>query len=402
MRLLVSFSLVVSGAVAWLLFEGESSANTGLLFLLSVGSWFAVAAHLIIRARRMSPKVILAVGSSVVMLIGLELFLRYGLGTHATYGEQNGSRTYRSIYTYDNPTWFHKYQPNVTERWVKTEFTHERRTNSLGLADREVPVAKSGDEYRVIALGDSFTEGVGGSIDETWVSVFERQVHAPAGRTVRAMNAGVSGSDLLFEYVLLRDQLRPYKPNLVIVAVNNSDVVDVITRGGMERFLPNGKVQGRRGPAWDWLYGISYITRYVVHDVLGYSWLLMRPATRADAETAAAGTLRSTLTAMSRLSADLGAGFLLVFHPHEYEVRAGTYQPPAFARLVEEVTAARDMQAVDLLQVYAREGTLTPANANGFYWPIDFHHNARGYALMGRMIADEVTRRRLIAAPVPQ
>jgi len=402
MWLLVWCSLLLSTGLAWLLHRGESSVLTSLLFLIALGGWGTVAVHVLIRAisgtSRLYSQVNLAAASGLIMIIGVELFLRYGLGTYATYGERNGSRVYKSIYAYKNPTWYHLYQSNSTETWVRTEFTHTRRINALGLADRDVPVAKNPGEYRIIALGDSFTEGVGATSEETWVRVLERQVRAaPGGEAVGVMNAGISASDLLFEYVLLRDRLRPYQPDLVIVALNNSDITDVITRGGMERFRADGTVQGRPGPAWDGLYGISYITRHIVHDVFGYSWLLLRPAGRAAAEGAAAETLRSTLTAIGSLCADLGARFLVAFHPHEYEVRDGRYQPEAFDRLVDEVTAAQPVPAVDLLELYQRGGRVTAGNARDFYWPLDIHHNARGYALMGEMIAAEVNRRGLLA-----
>jgi hypothetical protein len=144
------------------------------------------------------------------------------------------------------------------------------------------------------------------------------------------------------------------------------------------------------------MYGLSYITRHVVHDVLGYSWLLLRPGPREAAETEAAETLRGTLTKMSSVCDALGARFVAVFHPHEYEVAASAYIPEAFGRLAREVTAAPGSTAMDLLDVYTRDGRLTAANAGEFYWPLDIHHNARGYALMGEMIATEIARRDLL------
>lgn len=402
MRLWLCSSLLVAGAVAGLLSIGESSVITGVLFLMAVALAAGTGARAILRGPAAAPRrlqVNLTIGSAAVMLLLLEMMLRYGLGTHATYPERNGSRNYRSIYAYDNPTWFHLYRPHESVWWVRREFTHARRVNSLGLADDEYSLAKRPDEYRVIALGDSFTEGVGASHDESWVKAFERHVpRSPDGRVVHALNAGVSGSDLLFELVLLRERLRPYQPDLVIVAVNNSDISDLITRGGEERFRSDGTVRGRRGPSWDWVYGLSYITRHVVHDLLGYSWLLLRPGPREAAETEAAETLRATLTKMSRLCDALGARFVTVFHPHEYEVAASAYIPPAFGRLAREVTAAPGSTAMDLLDVYARDGRLTAANAREFYWPLDIHHNARGYALMGEMVASEVARRDLLRA----
>lgn len=169
-RLWLCSSLLVAGAVAWLLSIGESSVITSVLFLMAVALAAGTGARAILSGPAAAPRrlqVNLTIGSAAVMLLLLEMMLRYGLGTHVTYPERNGSRNYRSIYAYDNPTWFHLYRPHESVRWVRREFTHERRVNSLGLADDEYSPAKRQDEFRVIALGDSFTEGVGASHDKT-------------------------------------------------------------------------------------------------------------------------------------------------------------------------------------------------------------------------------------------
>jgi lysophospholipase L1-like esterase len=377
-----------------------SNVWTSVLFLLGAGMAAAVAARLLLRLLRrpaVLPHVTLLVATTTLMLVTLELGLRYGVATRATYGESNGSPVYRSIYRYDNPTWYHLYGKNGRIREVKTEFTHARTTNALGLTEHDVALAKAANEYRVLALGDSYTEGVGAEYEESWVRVFERAMSPlPDGRVVRAINAGISGSDLMLEYVLFRDRLAEYRPDLVVVALNNSDIADVMTRGGMERFRADGRIRGDRGPSWDWLYGISYITRHVIHDVLDRSWLLLSPDEHSAAQATARRELRGTLDAVEALAKDLGAAFVLVLNPHQYEVKDGRYEP-GFGPLVEQLTAANPPHVIDLLELYKQAGTITPDNSGDYYWTLDYHHNARGYAIMGETIAAEVRARRLLA-----
>jgi lysophospholipase L1-like esterase len=398
---LFALSVVLTGGLAALFWAGEQNVVTGLLLLAAAGTWVLFFAVVVLRGSSrwtsMVPRVALSVVTGTTMLILLELALR-GLGIHANYPERNGSHRYYSPYIYYNPTWYHLYNPNTTVTDRKTEFTHERSINSIGLAEGEIPVAKAANEYRVIALGDSFTEGIGARYDETWVKVFERVTSRTSdGRAVHALNAGISSSDPLFEYVLLRDRLAAYRPDLIIAAVNNSDVTDVITRGGMERFRPDGTVRVDGGPAWEPLYAVSYITRHVMHDVLGYTWLLMTPSAFAEAQRAANGPLRAAIHAMAMTARTLGSQFAVVFFPTKYEVAAGAYDT-AFGTLVEEFAASRDVETIDLLSIYTRDGTVTPANVDELYWPLDTHHDARGYAVMGQAIAAEIVRRGALTA----
>ncbi|MGE0815655.1 MAG: hypothetical protein AB7O28_19720 [Vicinamibacterales bacterium] len=392
-------AVLLAVAVVVRLRQGASTAATGVLLLLAVGcaaAWVVRTLLLAsIRGRAYLGPATMAVASTTIMLLALEGVLRVA-GMRATYSERNGNPVYRSVYTYDQPVWYHTFGRNRTQREVRTEFTQIRKTNSLGLPEVEVPVEKPVGEYRLLALGDSFTEGVGADYAETWVRVVEGELSPLSdGRVLRAIDAGVGGSDVLLEYVLLRDKLAPFRPDIVVVVVNNSDVADVMTRGGMERFRPDGRAFANRGPWWDWLYGISFITRHVVHDVLGRSWLLLTPAQQADAEAEARAHLASGIDALATLSRQIGAQFAVVFHPMQGEVQDGLYEA-AFRPLVESVKASRPTQAIDLLARYQSEGVLTPVTSGDYYWPVDRHHNARGYRLMGKAIARELREHGLV------
>lgn len=82
-----------------------------------------------------------------------------------------------------------------------------------------------------MCLGDSFTECMGSTGDST----FEHLL-AWGNDSLEVMNCGMAGSDPFFEYKLFEDKLLKYKPDDVFVFVNVSDIFDVMTRGGFERF----------------------------------------------------------------------------------------------------------------------------------------------------------------------
>jgi lysophospholipase L1-like esterase len=340
----------------------------------------------------------LLTGTLGVLLIGTELVLRFGIGKYSTYPERNGLN-YQPIAMDAGTSRFHVYHDPGTFTLTKAEFVHSREISALGLTDQGPPLAKQPREFRVLALGDSFTEGVGTTVDSTWIRAVAREL-APAfpGTTITTFNAGISGSDPAFQHVLLTDRLLAYRPDLVVLAINTSDVTDLLVRGGMERFAGDSIVIRWQGPSWQWLYGISYIWRHLAHDVLHYNWLLVHRDAMAAAEAEAVDTLGSILDRFVTLSSEAGFRLLLVFHPMEYQVRSGTYQIPPFDSLVARLGRAGSPPSVNLLDRYLREGLLPAEAAGEYFWKSDLHHNGRGYALMGKAIAEAIMRRGLVPA----
>jgi hypothetical protein len=165
-----------------------------------------------------------------------------------SYGERNGSKTYHSCYnTYIAPLdsygghRFYINQPLSTDDFNKPEFHYLHKYNSLGLRDKEFTTNKKPHEVRILGVGDSFTEGVGTCADSTWLKQLEYMLNS-SGKDIyyTTMNGGVHGSDLFFSYDLFTRCLLQYKPDLVILNLNSTDIGDVISRGCSERFDTQG------------------------------------------------------------------------------------------------------------------------------------------------------------------
>lgn len=341
----------------------------------------------------------LFVVTSGLLLVGLEIFLRFGLGTYATYLESNDGGPYRSLRRDTAGSRIHAFTPH-SDRRLTREYRYFRRVNSLGLCEREINTPKPADEHRILALGDSFTEGVGAPYEATWVRVMEKELaRLVPDRTVTAINAGIAGSDPFFEYVLLSDRLLSLKPDLVIVALNNSDVDEVILRGGMERFRRDGSVEPLTTPTWEWLYGISYLTRHFVHDILHYNRFLIKQDSMSAREARAIVQLREAISALSKLGREWGFAAVVVVHPTVTEVTNGHYAK--LAPLVHQLHGVKDLHFLDLLEHYRVHEIMTRANAAEFYWKQDRHHNPKGYAVMGKAIAQKIHEWQLLDTPTP-
>jgi hypothetical protein len=321
----------------------------------------------------------------------IELVLRIGVPRYATYPEQNGF-LYVSLYDRPSTSWYHTFEGLPSVDYSKTEFTYHRALNSLGLCEREIPLDKPAGEYRVVALGDSFTEGVGTSYETTWLKVLERHlVAAMPDRQVTTINAGISGSDPFYEYVLLRDKLLPFKPDLVIVVTNSSDTYDVLVRGGMERFLPDGSTRyARQAPRWELIYAVSYVVRILVHEVLGYNWLLLKESQMEEPTRIAAVEIGSVLASFQELAQEHGFDLLVVLHPaSQQEVRQNQYGN-GFGQVASLLKENESIESLDLMDYYRETGIITKENVGKFFWMVDGHNNTEGYRTMGEAIANTV------------
>ena len=50
----------------------------------------------------------------------------------------------------------------------------------------------------------------------------------------------------------------------------------------------------------------------------------------------------------------------------------------------------RDVVVLDVLEKWMREGPPTRETFQDFFWPIDGHHNPRGYELLGQSISEAI------------
>jgi len=117
------------------------------------------------------------------------------------------------------------------EGWYELEGRAYVKINSDGLRDREHTKAKPPDTLRIAVLGDSYTEALQVSLEETFWSVMAarlRECPRP-GRMgqVEVINFGVSGYGTAQELITLRQHVWQYSPDIVLLAfLPANDVTD--------------------------------------------------------------------------------------------------------------------------------------------------------------------------------
>src|SRR4051812_1844244 len=102
--------------------------------------------------------------------------------------------------------------------------------NSDGLRDREHSKTKPANTFRIAVLGDSFTEAMQVSMEQTYWHLLEKELndcHAFPGKQVEIINFGVSGYGTGQELLTLREKVWPYSPDMVILAFTTyNDIFD--------------------------------------------------------------------------------------------------------------------------------------------------------------------------------
>lgn len=109
------------------------------------------------------------------------------------------------------------------------EFALWQRTNALGLMGEDVTVRKPENVYRIIVLGDSFTEAM--QIEEglNFCNQLEELLNknrADSQKKFEVINAGVSGYSPISEYLFFKRRLKELQPDLVLLQLWANDIFE--------------------------------------------------------------------------------------------------------------------------------------------------------------------------------
>ena len=175
--------------------------------------------------RRRRPALTLALGL-LVLAGATEAVLRW------TASRPRGTRTHTA-----DPVLHHRLRADVRTEVRGVPF----ETNTQGLRDREYPPGKPAGVFRILMLGDSFTEGGGLRLEETAPKRLEALLGARGcPRPVEVVNAGVASYSPILHYVYLRERGLALAPDLILLAFDMTDVHDDFVRTAVARLDPRG------------------------------------------------------------------------------------------------------------------------------------------------------------------
>ncbi len=113
----------------------------------------------------------------------------------------------------------HSLKPGASgrQKHPSGEYDVSYQISSQGLRDREHSVHKPASVYRILMLGDSFTEGYGVELEQTVAKILERRLNSSvSNRKYEVINAGIAGYSTILEYLLLTKRLTKLDSDLVI------------------------------------------------------------------------------------------------------------------------------------------------------------------------------------------
>ena len=123
----------------------------------------------------------------------------------------------------------HSFIPNSRGYSTSKEWNVAYDINSFGLRDRDYPVEKASNAFRILALGDSITEGHGVAIEHTFVKALERKLNEAFGDdgvTYEFINSGIGGYSPIMEYLFLSKRALLLKPDMVVLFYDFNDLKD--------------------------------------------------------------------------------------------------------------------------------------------------------------------------------
>jgi GDSL-like Lipase/Acylhydrolase family len=219
-----------------------------------------------------------------------------------------------------DPEVYWKLRPNQTGYlWMGNGRSVEARINNLGLRGPNVDV-NAHRRIRILALGDSYTFGVGVGDAETFCAVLERTL---GPQRVEVINAGVPGYGIFQAERTLRRLATQLHPDVVLLTIPTGDVFrqPFATAEEERRYLETERTRLR-------FRGVSKLATWVYRKVyylgmrFGWGVKIVPNEARADGDASFERLWRSDqgrLIAMEDLSTGVGAKLVVMVWPQAGE-----------------------------------------------------------------------------------
>lgn len=373
---LVLLSLIGITLASSILFSKNSIITCILVYLL----FFGIASFVFYKISK-NNKVFKWTIAIFITLVSLEVGLRLTTNSYYTYTERNGTSYISPYQNVSHQGWVYAYVPGSKVNLNRTEFNFSFTNNEFGISDQSFQ-ASDKDKYKILALGDSFTEGVGAEVEDSWPRNLSAKFDSAYSDSIEVINGGIGGSDLFYAWKLYEERLFQYEPDEIIFFLGVSDLEDILIRGGDSRFKSDGTVQYKSAPKTEWIFKYSFIFRFILMEFFGYNFQLLNNTEYHEGIQKSCVLMYDKLQEISQKLQSSNIKMKVIIHPVSYEVKVQEYSFPCFKQLVQ----SDNYQGIDLLNTINTTYQFDMNNFEDYYWPIDNHFTAKGYELVANEI----------------
>jgi len=216
--------------------------------------------------------------------------------------------------------------------------------------------------------------------DSTWLKWLEYGLHKKGFASYSFINAGVGGSDIIYEYMLFERNLLKYKPKILMVAVNQTDIWEITQRGGFERFLPDGVTKYRKGPKWEWLYEHFHLVRFYVYHFLKLNQSFLSDRELRQKSLESDHIINNCVLKFSNLSKKYNFNLIIIVHPLFNEIISHRYN---LLDSTIDFCKKNNISYIDILSHFNNIEKINEKNVSLYHYK-DMHYNKEGYKAFAR------------------
>ncbi len=290
----------------------------------------------------------------------------------------------------------HVHKPNFAGRWDGSWYG----TDSHGLRGSEFKPAKTAEEYRVLAVGDSCTFGKSVDEPDCWPRQLERMLTKalPPGRRAMVANAGVNGYSARQYLQAILDRSPLVEPQLIAVGYNLNDFPNLTKAVDESIHLGKGNLRAAIPFKTRELLGRSALYRYL----RATYYVMNRQSDFAKAEEMASavknqGKLNpervaleiTRLESIASAAREMNAKLCVFLFPYESQVYLEKYDTAAVDWL-RGLCEERGIAFVSMIDEFrARAHSTNPPKAL-FVRGDRYHPNPEGYEIVAAKILEAV------------
>ena len=246
--------------------------------------------------------------------------------------------------------------------------------NSLGFRDKEYNFTKCQDCYRILIIGDSFTEGKGVNIENTFQNLVEIELNKKHSKPIEVINAGVDSNSIVLEYLRLKNNLLKLSPDLIILNFDIGDVIQDFEYLLYADYSESGEI-----------IGVNGCTRHILNHTIPSYVIFTQPD--YDDQEFVSNAWTNTFTYLSKiieLTIEENIRLVITTYPRKFQLIDKSRQLPQ--KMVLNFCNEKNLSCLDMTSKFKE---------NEFF-KYDPHWNKKGHNIASESILNFIDKNNLI------